>query len=45
MEIMTKHGLRWEDYSMFSYDEESDRYGLNYSELLSFAMAGLAAKM
>lgn len=44
MSIMDNHGLNWRDYSMFSYDEETDRYGMNYSELLSFAMAGIASK-
>lgn len=44
MSIFTKHGLNWKDYSMFFYDEQRDRYGLNYSELLSFALAGIASR-
>ncbi|MDU1574604.1 MAG: hypothetical protein E6868_15285 [Pantoea sp.] len=45
MGIMTKHGLQWENDSIFFYDEQSNRYGINYSELLSSAMAGVAAKL
>ncbi|WP_227647747.1 hypothetical protein, partial [Klebsiella pneumoniae] len=42
MLIMEKYNLNPTDYSLVTYDKESDMYGVNYADLSCFCIAAMS---